>query len=109
MLRIANLAHLPTLTNSALLPANMSTSHYASRPAQTDVGAKTIRIPLDRSLPPPARPLGLVMFFLGAIILCADGFMAAYFAETIWEASIICTLSMPLAVIVTCIGRELRK
>ena len=49
------------------------------------------------------------MFFLGAIILCADGFMAAYFAETIWEASIICTLSMPLAVIVTCIGRELRK
>jgi len=87
----------------------MSTSHYASRPAQTDVGSETIRIPLDRSLPPPARPLGLVMFILGGIILCADGLMAAYFAETIWEASIICTLSMPLAVIVTCIGRELRK
>lgn len=53
--------------------------------------------------------MGLGMFILGGIILCADGLMAAYFAETIWEASIICALSMPLAVIVTCIGLELRK
>ena len=90
----------------------MSTSHYASRPAQNDVGADTIRIPIKRrdpSLPSPARSMGLGMFILGGIILCADGLMAAYFAETIWEASIICALSMPLAVIVTCIGLELRK
>jgi hypothetical protein len=87
----------------------MSTSHYSSRPAQTDVGSETIRIPIDRSLPPPARRFGIVMFILGGIILCADGLMAAYFAETIWEALIICALSMPLAVIVTCVGRELRK
>lgn len=79
----------------------MSTSHYSSRPAQSDIGRDTIRIPLD-SVPrntrrtPTAATLWLIV---GCIVLCCDALAMRVFAEDAVEAVIIGILTMPLGIL----------
>ena len=103
MQHIANLDLLPTLTSSALLPANMSTSHYSSRPAQNDVGNDTIRIPRDRVPKNTRRHTRLAQqmwFFVGVALLIADGTAMYHFADSALEACIIAAPTLPTAVVV---------
>lgn len=78
----------------------MSTSHYSSRPAQSDVGRDTIRIPLN----PPANtrraPVAAnAWLVVGCLVLVCDAIAMAHFANDPVEASIIAALTMPLGVL----------
>ena len=81
----------------------MSTSHYSSRPAQSDVGADTIRISLDRVPKNTRRHTRLAQqmwFFVGVALLIADGTAMCHFADSALEACIIAALTLPTAVVV---------
>ena len=89
----------------------MSTSHY-SRPAQTDVGADTIRIPLT-DCPPNAkkhtRLAANIWLFVGIVLLLADGTAMYHFADSPLEATIIAALTMPTGILVIVAALEARK
>lgn len=81
----------------------MSTSHYSSRPAQSDVGSDTIRIPLDRVPANTRRHTRLAQqmwFFVGVALMIADGTAMYHFAESAIEACIIAALTLPTAFLV---------
>lgn len=96
-------------TNSKLSSVKMSTSHYASRPPQNDVGADTIRIPLDGVPKNVRRTNAQFLFCIGILLLMADGLAMKYFAENLWEALIIAVLTVPLALLVIFCALEARK
>jgi energy-converting hydrogenase Eha subunit A len=117
--RIANPASLPTLINSARQLANppphttqryMSTSHYASRPACTDIGKDTLRLPLE-STPPNTRRSNTwaIWFAVGVIVLCADALAIRLFCETPLETVILASLTMPLGILTIIAALEARK
>ena len=90
----------------------MSTSHYASRPAQSDVGGDTIRIPLDRIPKNTRRHTQLaqqIWFFVGVALLIADGTAMHYFANSAIEACIIAALTMPTALLVMAAALNTRE
>lgn len=80
----------------------MSTSHYSSRPAQTDVGSNTIRIPLSRQkLTKQQEALAAQIWMaVGVLLLIADGTAMWHFADSALEATIIALLSMPTGILV---------
>jgi len=82
---------------------DMSTSHYASRPEQSDVGSNTIRIPLDRVPKNTRRHSNLTIrlwMAIGVALLIADGTAMVHFADSPLEASIIAFLTMPTGILV---------
>ena len=87
----------------------MSTSHYSSRPAQSDIGADTIRIPLDGVSKNVRRTNAQFLFCVGVLLLMADGLAMKYFAEGFGEAAIIAALTMPLGLLVIFAALEARK
>lgn len=90
----------------------MSTSHYSSRPAQSDIGADTIRIPLD-GVPTNqrrhSRAAANVWLLVGIVLLLADGTAMAHFADSGVEATIIALLTMPTGILVILAALEARK
>lgn len=90
----------------------MSTSHYSSRPAQSDIGSDTIRIPLDTT---PTnhrrhrRAAANVWLLVGIVLLLADGTAMAHFADSGVEAVIIALLTMPTGILVILAALEARK
>lgn len=81
----------------------MSTSHYSSRPAQSDVGSDTMRIPLDGFPKNERRHTKLarhIWLCVGVMLLICDGTAMWHFAESALEASIIALLSMPTGILV---------
>jgi hypothetical protein len=88
----------------------MSTSHY-SRPAQNDVGADTIRIPLSetQNVRRHTKLVATIWLVIGVILLLADGTAMYHFANDALEASIIAILSMPTGVLVILAALEARK
>jgi hypothetical protein len=89
----------------------MSTSHYASRPAQSDIGRDTIRIPLQ-SVPANTRrdnTTATIWLFVGIIVLCADALAMRVFAEDAVEAVIIALLTMPLGILTIVAAIQARR
>jgi len=89
----------------------MSTSHYSSRPVQSDIGADTIRIPLTDTKN-VRRHTGLVATLwlcVGIMLLLADGTAMYHFANDGLEASIIAILTMPTGILVILAALEARK
>lgn len=88
----------------------MSTSHY-SRPAR-DIGADTIRIPLD-GVPTNqrchSRAAATIWLLIGIVLLLADGTAMAHFADSGVEAVIIALLTMPTGILVILAALEARK
>ena len=112
MLRIANLDLLLTLTSSALLPANMSTSHYSSRPAQSDIGADTIRIPLPHiahNSRRHTRATQLAWLAVGVALLLADGTAVYRYADSPVESICLALLTMPTGILVILTALQIRK
>jgi hypothetical protein len=87
----------------------MSTSHYASRPAQEDVGSQTIRIPLasTRHTKPSIAPT--IWLAVGICLLLADGVAVYRFADSIVEIVILALLTMPTGTLVILAALEVRK
>lgn len=89
----------------------MSTSHYSSRPAQSDIGADTIRIPLEGIPQNRKRRIRLaqqVYFFVGVALLIADGTAMHHFADSVIEAVIIAALTFPTAALVIAAALQMR-
>ena len=89
----------------------MSTSHYSSRPPQGDVGRDTIRLPLgDPHLRPrPQRTAATGWLLVGIALLMADGCAMAHFADSVVEAVIVASLTMPTGILVILAALEARK
>ena len=87
----------------------MSTSHYASRPAQEDVGSQTIRIPLA-SMPATKRSIAPTIWLaVGICLLLADGVAVYKFADSPAESVILALLTMPTGILVILAALEGRK
>lgn len=90
----------------------MSTSHYSSRPAQTDVGADTIRITrLDNPPQNTARNTNLtaaLWMLAGCLLLVCDGLALAHFANDPVEACILAALCMPTGLFVVAAAFQAR-
>lgn len=81
----------------------MSTSHYSSRPVQTDVGSDTIRIPIEGIKTNRRRHTDLaqkIWLCVGIMLLICDGTAMWHFANSAFEAAIIAFLSMPTGILV---------
>ena len=92
--------------------ANMSTSHYASRPAQNDVGADTIRIPLSQvplNRRRHTRATQLAWLAVGVALLLADGTAVYKFADSPMESVILALLTMPTGILVILTALQIRK
>ena len=91
----------------------MSTSHYSSRPPQSDIGSDTIRIPIgDPHLTNTrrhSRATANVWLLVGIVLLLADGTAMAHFANDGLEATIIALLTMPTGMLVILAALEARK
>lgn len=89
----------------------MSTSHYSSRPAQSDIGRDTIRIPLQ-SVPANTRrdnTTATIWLFVGIITLCADALAIRLFCQTPVETVILALLTVPLGVLTIIAALGARK
>ena len=104
--RNASVAVRPPLTKPNT--KKMSTSHYSSRPAQSDIGSGTIRIPLENTRRHTRQRAGLWLA-VGVVPLLCDGLALAHFANDAVEAVILGGLTIPMGVLVTIAGWEARK
>jgi hypothetical protein len=90
----------------------MSTSHYSSRPAQNDVGADTIRIPLSQAAPNRrrrTRATQLAWLAVGVALLLADGTAMYRYADSALESVCIALLTMPTGILVILAALQVRK
>jgi len=87
----------------------MSTSHYASRPAQEDVGSNTIRIPLKTTQPKKHTITPSVWLTLGVCLLLADGVCVYKYADSPLESIVLALLTMPTGILVILAALEVRK
>ena len=90
----------------------MSTSHYSSRPAQSDVGADTIRIPLPQVAPNRrrrTRATQLAWLAVGVMLLICDGTAVYKFADSPVESVILALLTMPTGILVILTALQVRK
>jgi hypothetical protein len=89
----------------------MSTSHYASRPAQNDVGSDTIRI--NHRVAPNTRrrtrATQLAWLAVGVALLITDGTAIFHFADSPVESVILALLTMPTGILVILAALEVRK
>lgn len=89
----------------------MSTSHYASRPAQTDIGADTLRI--NHRVAPNTRrrtrATQLAWLAVGVALLLADGTAVYKFADSPIESVILALLTMPTGILVMITAMQVRK
>lgn len=90
----------------------MSTSHYSSRPAQTDVGSQTMRIPLPITYSASRRTRrskALWLFLAGLALSVIDGMALAICADLPVESVVIAALSMLTGLFVTAVAFTLVK
>lgn len=90
----------------------MSTSHYSSRPAQTDVSSQTMRIPLpihysnSRRL---RRTRTLWLLMAGLSLTLIDGLALAICVDLPVESMVLAALSMLAGAFVTAVALTLVK
>lgn len=90
----------------------MSTSHYASRPAQNDVGADTIRITLPQVAHNRRRrtlATQVAWLAVGLALLLADGTAMYHYADSALESVCIALLTMPTGILVILAALQIRK